>query len=323
MPRPFPAILFLCLRAAGAQSAGFLLVSSPRLGTISWVKLPDEGNFTGSNGSVLISSGLNHPQGLAVDQKRKVLYVADPDVQRIYSYQLQIHGDGVQVVGDPTVIVSNSEARWVSVDGVGNVFFSDEPNNKILKVRATHLSRGDLGPEVMFDGTTETKVNEPGGVVADNFNVYWTNKALGTKIGSIVKGSSVVGASRAPSSLALNIDKSYGACMALGNIFYTADATYLYGVRKDGGSVVEISGELKSPRGCAYDGDGTVFVADRETNSVYAFAGNMRTLARATLTKAFAIEDAFGLAVVMDEHSAALRCRAVLIGLLCICSQLL
>ena len=55
-----------------------------------------------------------------------------------------------------------------------------------------------------------------------------------------------------------------------------------------------MSNKLSMPRGCAWDGDGTVYVADRGANAVFSFAGNMPTLDTALLQKAVDFGDAFG-----------------------------
>jgi len=299
----------LSLSAVGQQSPGFLIVSAPRNGKISWLRLPEGTAYDKAVAHTLIDEGLAHPQGVAVDQKRKRLYVADPDVKSIFSYQLKYDGDDLQIDGKKTVVTSRAESRWVAVDGVGNVFFSDEPRNLILKMSTDRLLRGDAEPEVVYDGNLNSHVSAPGGVSVDNFHVFWTNKRLGQEAGTVVRGfESPSGEAVKPVSvLARNEGKSYGLCAALGNLFYTDSSRKLYGVKKSGGSApVEVSSELKSPRGCAWDGSGTVYVADRSANAIYAFAGDMgEHIEPAHLTKAFHAEDAFGLAVAIDASSAA------------------
>mmetsp|Transcript_105906 Transcript_105906/g.297783 ORF Transcript_105906/g.297783 Transcript_105906/m.297783 type:complete len:338 (-) Transcript_105906:100-1113(-) len=304
------AVSLLFSGAACADSPGFLLITTPRTSRISWVPLPEDNNYVGLSPMILIDSGLQHPQGIAIDQKRKRLYVADPDVQKIFSYQLVISGNRLSCNGEQTVVSDDAESRWVAVDGVGNVFFSDEPRNLILKVPAEKALRGDPAQVVVYNGNTISEVNEPGGVAVDNFHVYWTNKHFGTQAGSVVRGSETPlspTSAETVSVLARNVVKSYGICLALGNIYYTDSSTFLYGVKKTGGPIARVSGELKYPRGCAWDGDGTVYVADRGQNAIYAFAGNMHTLGETRLTKAFQIEDAFGLAVAVNANAASRR----------------
>jgi len=279
---------------------GYLLISTPRSGQIQYVKLPANGDLTGVKPKVLIDTGLKHPQGLAIDHKRKRLFVADPDVQKIYAYPLKESGDTLSTDGRQTVISEKAESRWVAVDGLSNVFFSDEPQSKILKITMAKILRGNTEPEIVYSGTNLSQVSRPGGVAVDNFHVFWSNKRFGTKAGSIVKGSEVIN-EKSPledsiSVLAANSPKSYGVCLALNNVFFTDDTSHIYGVKKTGGEVSEVSNVLKKPRGCVWDGDGTVFVADREQNAIFSFAGNMHRITKADVTKVLDIDDAFGLA---------------------------
>jgi len=294
------------LLAVEAEPQGYLLISAPRNGRISWVKLPEDGNFQGLSPVVLIDDGLRHPQGIAIDEKRKKLYVADPDVQKIYSYQLEVKGDMLTTDGRQSILAENAESRWVTVDGVGNVFFSDEPRNRILKVSAENVLRGVNTPEVVYSGGSLAEVSEPGGVAVDNFDVYWTNKRFGTQAGSLVRGREVPKgpAQDTVSVLAKNSIKSYGVCISLGNVFYTNYEKSVYGVKKTGGPVGEVTSSLKHPRGCAWDKDGTVYVADRGAGAVYSFPGNMAEITSADVTKSFDYEDAFGLAVIVAEPTS-------------------
>jgi len=283
-----------------ADLLGYLLISTPRSGKIQYVKLPANGDLSGVTPSTLIDTGLKHPQGLAIDHKRKRLFVADPDVQKIYAYQIKESGDSLSTDGRQTVVSENAESRWVAVDGLGNVFFSDEPKSKILKITMARMVRGNTEPEVIYAGSNLTQVNHPGGVAVDNFHVFWSNKRYGTKAGTVVKGSEVISSTGALEDniaiLASNSPKSYGVCLALNNVFFTDSDKRIYGVKKTGGAVSEVSSVLKKPRGCVWDGDGSVFVADREQNAVFSFPGNMHRITHADVTKVLDIEDAFGLA---------------------------
>jgi sugar lactone lactonase YvrE len=314
-------VLALCVflpAGVSAESPGFLLVTAPRESRISYVRLPENGSFEHAKAESLIDDGLRHPQGLAVDQKRKRLLVADPDAKRVYSYQLVISGDSLDVEGEPFIIARNAESRWVAVDGIGNVFFSDEPQNLILKVPADRALRGhdndvEIAPEVVYDGSAVTMVNQPGGIAVDNFHLYWTNKHFGMQSGSLVKGNERPlnrGDVASVSALARNAVKCYGVCLALGNVYYTGSEHYLWGVKKGGGPIAEVTSHLQRPRGCAWDGDGTVYVADRGAGAIYSFAGNMHSIAHAEVRKAFDYEDAFGLAVLATSSGSRLAWSA-------------
>jgi sugar lactone lactonase YvrE len=308
------------LLAQEVDFLGFLFISAPRDSKISYVKLPRNGDFEGLQPIDLVTTGLHHPQGIAVDHKRKRLFVADPDVQKVVAYQLEVTGDQLSVDTRQTVISEGVESRWVAVDGLGNVFFSDEPKSKIYKITMNKILRGNTDPEIMYDGKSLTQVNRPGGVAVDNFHVFWTNKHFGTESGTIVKGEenlpedSTNKQTKSLSVLAHNAPKSYGVCLASNNVFFTDSDERLYGVKKNGGEVYEVSKVFKHPRGCVWDGDGTVFVADRGSNAVYAFAGNMHRLTKADVAKVFDADDAFGLAFM----AAARRLQSWLSFAFCI-----
>lgn len=307
--------------AAGMTDRGFLVVSAPRLSKISWIRIPESGNFSGLEPETLIDHGLLHPQGIAIDQKRKRLYVTDPTAQRIYSYQLVVNGNTLSTDGRQTVIAQNYEARWVAADGMGNVFFTCEgqQGNLVMKLPTDRVLRGEPNPNVLYGGTFE-EVSAPGGIAVDNFHVYWANKEVGTMMGSVIKGpetlpTEAVVAQNSLAVLSKNVVKSYGVCLVLGNVFYTDDATYIYGVKKNGGTPTEISSGMRNPRGCVWDGDGTVYVADRSANGVFGFSGNMHTLYHAEVTKAFDLEDAFGIAVLAGAPRLWGATQAVLLAL--------
>lgn len=306
------AVLLAALLHQGAcvegDLLGYLLISQPRSGKVKYVRVPTSGDLSKATQHTLIDKGLQHPQGLAIDHKRKRLFVSDPDVRKIYAYTISENGDTLSTDGRQTVVSEDVESRWVAVDGLGNVFFTNEPDSRILKINMARMVRGNTVPEVIYDGKNLTQVNHPGGVAVDNFHVYWTNKRFGTKAGTLVKGAEVINSDglleENVAVLAKNSPKSYGVCLALNNVFFTDSEKSIFGVKKTGGKVSEVSGILKKPRGCVWDGDGTVYVADRQQNAVFSFPGNMHHITQAEVTKVLDIEDAFGLAFLSSSSRA-------------------
>lgn len=300
--RSLLALTFLWFDLTSASRSAprkFLIVSAPRTSRVSYVRIPRPGDTSTPTVNTLIGVGLTHPQGLAVDQRRKKLYVADPDSYKIYAYDLHDGGDSLSVTGQ-TVVAENTEARWVALDGTGNIYFTDEPSNKILKMPVSQVDAGNSTPMVLYESTSLAQVNAPGGIAVDSFYTYWTNKHIGSQVGSIVKGLDTPSETNLASNvqvLSRNTDKSYGVCVALNNVFYTQPESTIYGVKKTGSTPRVVSNRLVNPRGCAYDGDGTVYVADRGANAIYSFAGNMQDLSAALLSKTVDYEDAFGLTV--------------------------
>merc|ERR1719420_2045394 len=176
-----------------------------------------------------------------------------------------------------------------------------------MKVPADGSLRKDTNPTVVYSGNALTQVSAPGGVAVDNFHIFWSNKAVGTTAGSVVKGFETPPSTNAAETvlvLANNADKVYGVCLAKDNVFYTNHEKYIFGVKKGGGTEVTISDKFQEPRGCTWDGDGTIFVADRAANFVGAFAGNMQRLTPARIGKVVDLEGAFGVAVLSSAFSS-------------------
>jgi len=309
------ALLLPIIHATRSHPTKFLIVSTPRTPRIYYMKVShgDLRYKPAAQMQPLIDTGLVHPQGLALDQRRSQLYVADPDSRRIFAYPLSASTTSL-TAGEPVVCADNVEARWVTLDGHGNLFFSDEPQNQILKISALQLAAGDMTPTVVYDGKDSTQVSFPGGVAVDALHAYWVNKQAGIEVGSLIEAPVAPSATRklasgSPSpatqgrldgsmmALSKVADKSYGVCLAPQNIYFTQPEATLIGVRKDRSHAATISNRLRNPRGCAWDGDGTVYVADRGAGAVFSFAANMPELSAVQLTKTADLEDAFGVAI--------------------------
>lgn len=312
-------MLLLAVLAAlcpGASAFGeaqkFLLVSSVETSRVAYLKLPSDGAPAISHGEAfrtLIDSGLVFPQGIAVDEYRNRLFVADPNLTGLVMYPISSNGDTISV-GKQQVVAANVQTRAVSVDGLGNVIFSDEPTSRIMKVSNEMIEAGNTKAMTIYDGSSLNGLKAPGGVAIDNYFVYWLNKASGTKVGTLMRGlqypevsdgSNSTSVASSISMLSKNAPKCYGVCIAAGNIFFTDEAKNLYGVNRASTSrhtVYTISSNFEEPRGCAYDGDGTVYVADKTQNAVFQFASSMRQLEpNREMTKAAELQSPFGLAI--------------------------
>jgi len=272
--------------------------------------------------------GLSYPIGVAVDHPRRGLYVADVEATKIFRWKLILENGALKAdkTAGPQTVVEGKAIRWLAVDSRGTLFYTDEDGSGIWKVSAEQLiesggatSEGFLPsspgvytanvgiPRQMYEGTKTPAVSAPGGIAVDNFHVFWGNKGLGTQVGSVVEGFETADLEKPKPAtpIALNSQKVYGVCVASGNIFYTDDKTFLYGVRKYGGGIATVAESMKGPRGCVWDGDGTIYVADETGNKVVSFPSNMRSLAPQKLEKRFEITAPMGLAVVEFSSAAA------------------
>ena len=114
------ALAALCLQGASAWGAAqkYLVVAAPSASRIAYLRLPETGApATGSEPmETLIDSGLTFPQGVAVDDYRRMLYVADPALGKLVGYSLR-HEGGRLSVGPQETVASGAEVRSVSVDG--------------------------------------------------------------------------------------------------------------------------------------------------------------------------------------------------------------
>lgn len=284
----------LPIAAAFGEMNSFLLVSSVVDHSVAYTSL--QGATSGTNVTLrkLIDSGLNFPQGLAVDAYRQNLYVADPSLQKLVGYKLQVSGDTLRV-GSQWTLVQNQEVRWVAVDDFGNVYYTEEPLHRVMRITAEHVG-ATSSAEVVYDGSVVDSVDAPGGVFVDNFFVYWVNK-LPMRAGTIVRGGHEPGGTT--TALVTSPGKCYGICVTPNNIFYTSEKANLWGLQHDGSSApVLVSSSFDEPRGCAYDGMSTVFVADKKKNGIYQFPSSMPTLRSGIQPSLVAdYQGAYGIAV--------------------------
>lgn len=291
---------------AAVPEEKFLVISAPKLSKVVYYILTPPARFA----RPLISRDLKTPRGVAVDNDRLNLFVCDPAAGRIYWYKLivtAIGGGRLETDKRQKIAVNNVEARWVSVDTKGNLFYTNERDNLIQWKSFAEFESGNQMARTLYDGKAIQAVSSPGGIAADGFNLFWTNKAVGTEYGSVVKAleeppEADVSASVQP--IADNALKVYGVCAAGPNIFYT-EGNKVYGVKKVGGAVGVVSDTMKQPRGCTFDGDGTVYIADQTGNAVYSMPANLESVHPEPLDKVLDFADSFGLALVVAELNSA------------------
>lgn len=238
--------------------------------------------------------GLKTPQGIALwhgGQSRRI-YVSDCEAKNIYRYELTVvpanEGSTPLIsAGSQMAVLRNvpGGARWLTTDGIGNLFFTVEESNQIQMIDAKYLNAnpGMAVAKTLYTAEGSAAVSGPGGIVADNFYLYWSNKKDGQAAGTIVKAyerpkASALFMAKFPKVLAMNLDRAYGVCMVKDTIYYTHQDSTLYAVNKHGGAIAEVSAEFQEPRGCDWDGDGGLYVADRKANAIYRLPANFKDL---------------------------------------------
>jgi sugar lactone lactonase YvrE len=211
---------------------------------------------------------------------------------------------------------------------------------------------GDSAREI-YSFAALDPVKAPQGIAVDGFRIFWANSHDGTESGAVIQGledpseeavppatgtgsasnaTNGTAATAAPTvassgdqaqgeestlKLATNTMSAYGVCLTSTRIFYTDGDGKVHSMRTSGGRIAEVSGELHQPRGCAYDGDGTLFIADKEAGRVYSFSGGAPEIDARPLTVALDnIPEAYGLAVftsgaVLFANSALPSCVLV------------
>merc|ERR1719480_650366 len=95
-------------------------------------------------------------------------------------------GDAISI-GSMETVAAGYEVRWVAVDSLGGVYFTDEPHSRVMMRNARDLAL-NLNATVLH-ANVSGHVSAPSGVATDNYFVYWVNKLDGTQVGSLVQGA--------------------------------------------------------------------------------------------------------------------------------------
>lgn len=122
--------------------AQFLFVSSPAEKKVCWTELE---NFKSTEGRVqpLIDSGLEAPNGIALDRINGHLYVADYAAKKIFRYRIKVktekESDGTEKKsmssdGVRLTVLEGFHPRWLSVDPRGDLIFTNEDANSVNRL---------------------------------------------------------------------------------------------------------------------------------------------------------------------------------------------
>lgn len=303
---------------ASMRPSRFLLISSPRQRNIYYAQLPfirelakprkdrrpvmASTLINGENSKCTIlcdensNKGLVQPQGLALHQSNgySTLYVSDFDSEvdesNIYSYSVSVSevAVGALTVGEQRRVIRSvpGQVGWLAVDSFGNLFFSASKAGQIEMVTKANLTDGgEVNSTVLYGPAgTPPQVKGPAGLAADNFYVYWANKDGDASSGTVVRAPERAEAleSFPPAPLASSSDLyealAQNVCLARDNLFFTGETKSLFATKTGGGTMAEISHDFNAPRGCAYDLESSLYVADELESGVFSLPANMGTL---------------------------------------------
>jgi len=162
----------------------------------------------------------------------------------------------------------------------------------------------------LYEKGVSHTVGTPAGVSVSGGDVYWANQMGGFTAGSVAKGRSHPHATQPsdgdggpafPSEkIASNIGGAYGIVVTSNKVVYSATEHCVYGAGKRTNEVVDFNCGLSQPRGLAWDGDNTVYVADELNNKIFSIpVGELK--ANAPVSKVVDIHGPFGLAMMSSS----------------------
>lgn len=322
----------LALLSAGLSDAftfrtnnDFLIFSSPSTGSVHAARLltaQENSRSAKMESKRLVGiEAVKEPRGVAVDSLRKILYVVDGN-SKLYAARIFHSNDGTIACDSPTLVASGLSNHWVAVDFRGKVFFVS--NNQVYSMLAsfvtTKLNAGPLSDITKNDTAVSTKsknhqmvydgsikgVSMPRGIAVDGYRMFWANGENGKQDGTLVQGLETPMGATKVNSLAANLAMAHGVCLTASRVFYTDDETNVFSTKVNGGAVQTVTDKLQKPRGCAFDGDGTVFVADAGDDKIVSFAGAAAELGPRRLTLALGnVKAPFGLAILHGSSGAS------------------
>jgi len=294
---------------------------------------------------------IKEPRGLAVDSLRKILYVVNGDAgsPKLYAARIYHNNAGQVACEAPKLIALGLTSNWVSVDFRGKVFFV--ASNQILSIPVAIVTKKldgaaliadptattattDEEPveadkvkedadnaesaSVVYDGGKVTGVSMPIGLAVDGYRMFWSNGENGKQDGVLVQGMENPMGSTKVNKLAANIPMAHGVCITSSRVYYTDEENNVFSTKVNGGDVTTVTDKLQKPRGCVFDGDGTVFIADQGDNKIVSFAGAGAELGPRRLSLSLVVQEPFGLAVLHGAeayNNGASRGTAILMAI--------
>jgi sugar lactone lactonase YvrE len=251
----------------------------------------------------LYVGNVSNPAGVAIDAAHARLFLADTDHKKIYVYNLIIESDGLLMTdGEQHVAVSDVTAHWLTVNGLGDLYFSGEmvvkppasSTRSVFRMDNSKITVGDaLNPFDVYDRSNSGFPNAaawmPSGVGVDSFNVYWGNQEQEVDKKDPNPNGSLCRGTRQNIGVTTSLEiKKYtkahkevrGMALTGETIFYLTPEG-VYGVKKADPSDSEdpklglIQGAPNSegwdPHSIASDGEGTMYYTEAKAGIIYQF----------------------------------------------------
>jgi len=288
---------------------GSLYVSNEGANSITVFAAGSTGNATPSITIQGVNTGLNSPEGVAIDGSGN-LHVSNAGNNTVTTFVLGANGNAtpIRTIGGSNTRITSPEG--IATDAAGNIYVSNQSDNTIVVFAAG--SNGNVAPIRTIAGGG-TGLSRPTGMTVNAAdNLYVIN--LGIYGGICCNGSVTVfapGATGNASPVSSIAGTNDGLFNSLGITLDASGAVYVSdfgntdaGPTNDGTAVVVFAaglsgnvaptrriagfGPLYEPLGVAVDATGQLFVADFASNTltIYAAGANGNAAPTSTITGA-------------------------------------
>jgi sugar lactone lactonase YvrE len=258
--------------ASSAQALTFSISSGTTVGSIGVVTQGAPGlDFTDAGGSTCTAKTYSSDTNCTINAKFKptvaglrmgaVVFYSGANLSGTQRARVPIFGIGTgpQIAYGPgvqTTVASKglNGPFGVAVDGAGDVFITDNGNNRVVKVPAAGGAQTTVG----------TGLNQPYGVAVDGAGDVFIADVGNNHVVEIPAGGG------AQTTVGTGLNQPYGVAVdGAGDVFITdMGHNRVLEVPAGGGAQTTVGTGLHEPFGVAVDGAGDVFIADTFNNRV-------------------------------------------------------
>eukprot|EP00933_Yihiella_yeosuensis_P022199 TRINITY_DN17478_c0_g1_i1.p1 TRINITY_DN17478_c0_g1~~TRINITY_DN17478_c0_g1_i1.p1 ORF type:complete len:416 (-),score=87.86 TRINITY_DN17478_c0_g1_i1:187-1434(-) len=248
-----------------------------------------------------------------VDMNGDVFYsdAALRTINRIPSNVVQCLAKG-QYSSSDLVLISQKQMQGLSSNA--SLDEGGQPTSMSNQARMSEEATTDEPPHIftVYEGKVNPNVGTPAGVVSDGARLFWANAQQGSFFGSVVEGEVDPQVPQGqpfkafPSKVLTNTTElAYGMAASNKMVFFSTADKGLGSVNglAQNGAMFSFATGLSAPKGLAWDGDQTMYVADSEASGVYSFPIG-RLIDSAPLEKSASLQGAFGVALFGENDKA-------------------